>query len=189
MGDGRSRLPPRGTVFLTLGRFSDARQVKCNRLILAISLALVNQHGYIGNDSGTEPPYEDAEFEDAEDPSHPSPFSSQGEGTLWSPHLELPAHFPNLSSGYTSVPEFTNYAIDFAESLDYVLLSGVSSTEPYGLSSLTCAPVLKSRDMKQYVAMPNQSMPSDHISLVCDAVWSRFDGQEVHDTRFPSSAC
>jgi hypothetical protein len=143
------------------------------------------QHGYIGNDSYTEPLYEDAEFEDAEDSLRPSPFSERhDEATIWSPHLELPAHFPDLFSGYSNVPEFTNYAIDFAESLDYILLSEASPTEPYGFSSLAYAPVLKARDMKRYVAMPNETMPSDHISLVCDVVWKRLDGPEAHDTRF-----
>jgi hypothetical protein len=103
------------------------------------------------------------------------------EANDWSPHLELPARFPDLVSGYSNVPEFTNYAVDFSQCLDYVLLSAPSPTEPYGLSSLTSAPVLTSRDMARYVAMPNEGMPSDHVSLVCDAVWTRFS--DLDDAR------
>jgi mRNA deadenylase 3'-5' endonuclease subunit Ccr4 len=94
--------------------------------------------------------------------------------------LELPQNFPNLVSGYfRQLPEFTNFAVDFAETLDYILLSEASPTEAYGLVPWRSAPLLSFHEMQQYVSMPNEVMPSDHVSLVCDAQWIRFDANPV----------
>ena len=89
--------------------------------------------------------------------------------------LKLPESFPSLSSGYVPVPDFTNYSIDFAETLDYILLSESSPVHEYGLVAVRTAPIPRREEMKaSYGAMPNEFMPSDHISLVVDASWTQY---------------
>lgn len=92
------------------------------------------------------------------------------------PIITLPDSFPALISGCSTLPEFTNYAVDFVETLDYVIASEPSSTELFGFSSLRNAPFPSICDMKKIIAMPNEFMPSDHVSVVCDLEWV------VHDS-------
>jgi mRNA deadenylase 3'-5' endonuclease subunit Ccr4 len=133
-------------------------------------------HGFVGNEVNAkhDPVYVDESFRDAkqeeeeeagvdtehEDPSHGGP-----------PKIELPPCFPNLISGYVEIPEFTNYAVDFTETLDYILASEPASEEGVGFEASAAAPVPTSLEMKDYVAMPNEFMPSDHVSIVCDLKW------------------
>jgi len=146
------------------------------------------EHGYIGNDVPCVPIYEDEEFVDALetldnlDGDHDR---DEGDGAVVPPEIELPPGFPNLFSGYSEIPEYTNYAVDFAETLDYILASQPSSSadkndcndvvcveEKYGFAPLRSAPIMPSYELRaKYLAMPNAFMPSDHISLVCDLEW------------------
>jgi mRNA deadenylase 3'-5' endonuclease subunit Ccr4 len=71
------------------------------------------------------------------------------------------------------MPEFTNYAIDFAETLDYVLASSPSYGEEFGFDVVSSAPVPTKLEMKEYGAMPNENMPSDHASIACDLTWKK----------------
>jgi mRNA deadenylase 3'-5' endonuclease subunit Ccr4 len=72
------------------------------------------------------------------------------------------------------MPEFTNFAVDFEETLDYILASKSSEAEPCGLAPKDSAPTPTAEMLKTYVAMPNEFMPSDHVSLVCDFKWQRY---------------
>jgi hypothetical protein len=131
------------------------------------------EHGYIGNevDAG-DPLYVDEAFEDAlesfddeeSDSDHTSTHSPP-------PQIVLPRTFPNLVSGYPETPEFTNYAVDFTETLDYIFVSEPSAEEPYGFAPSRAAPVPTATFMEDFVAMPNEHMASDHVSLVCDLEW------------------
>ena len=140
------------------------------------------EHGYIGNEVDCdEPLYEDEAFEDAlqELPNQKSDQKEMDdeeaqESSRHPPDIALPPRFPNLISGYKKFPEFTNFAVDFSETLDYILASEASETEPFGLTPMREAPMMSSSEMKKYVAMPNEFMPSDHISLVCDLEWVRY---------------
>ncbi len=147
-------------------------------------------HGYIGNfDDGdiTEPGYMDEEFVDAhsedlslEDSSTTKEGSmdegSDGVGrTITPPPIELPASFPVLASGCLSIPKFTNYAVDFVETLDYCFASLPSQSETFGFQPIGEAPMLTEEMVKDYVAMPNASMPSDHLAVVCDFEWAKYE--------------
>jgi hypothetical protein len=135
-------------------------------------------HGFVGNEinSKHDPIYVDESFQDAKeeeveaevDTEHKDP--SKG----GPPKIELPPCFPNLISGYVEIPEFTNYAVDFTETLDYILASEPASEEGVGFEASAAAPVPTSLEMKDYVAMPNEFMPSDHVSIVCDLKWKQF---------------
>jgi mRNA deadenylase 3'-5' endonuclease subunit Ccr4 len=129
------------------------------------------EHGFIGNDVGEEPVYVDESFRDA----HQEIVSDTRclPGTVL-PRIRLPACFPDLISGYTETPEFTNYAVDFAETLDYILASRPSCVEEVGFEVVSSAPVLTKSEMEVYVAMPNENMPSDHVSIACDLKWKRY---------------
>jgi mRNA deadenylase 3'-5' endonuclease subunit Ccr4 len=87
------------------------------------------------------------------------------------PSIVLPDTFPQLLSGCETMPEFTNFAVDFVDTLDYILASELSKGETYGfsLTKSACMPTLD--DVKKFVAMPNEFMPSDHVSLVADFAW------------------
>eukprot|EP00985_Skeletonema_marinoi_P011781 scaffold5591_cov148-Skeletonema_marinoi.AAC.10 len=87
------------------------------------------------------------------------------------PAVVLPSCFPTLVSGCLNLPSFTNYATDFVETLDYVFASEPSVQEPYGFRPKGEAPMPSEEEVKQYVAMPNKAMPSDHVALVCDFEW------------------
>ena len=87
-------------------------------------------------------------------------------------YLVLPDAFPQLVSGCEEMPKFTNFAVDFVDTLDYILASGSSKDEKYGFVPKQSARMPTEEDVKQFVAMPNQFMPSDHVSVVADFEWS-----------------
>lgn len=87
-------------------------------------------HGYIGNLPApgelVDPCYIDEEFVDAhseEDSMENTSISSTGDASsnttanddIHPPAIELPSSFPILASGCLTVPQFTNYAVDFVE--------------------------------------------------------------------------
>ena len=131
------------------------------------------EHGYIGNteDSGI-PAYEDESFEDAVESL--SQVDNDHDLQVMPPDLVIPDSFPSLAMGYTEIPQFTNYAIDFAETLDYIFVSQPSDQEPIGLSLDRAAPMPDTTLMNEYGAMPNENMPSDHFSIVSDFTWTKF---------------
>jgi len=90
------------------------------------------------------------------------------------PSIHLPHSFPKLISGCIPMPKFTNYALGFIETLDYVLASKPSRTESYGFCQLSSAPMPSEDMVGHYVAMPNEFMPSDHVSIVCDLEWKSY---------------
>ena len=130
------------------------------------------EHGFIGNDAGDEPVYIGESFYDAKEKIDETPETQHL--SIVPPRISLPDAFPNLFSGYTELPEFTNYAVDFAETLDYVLASKTSCTEPFGFEVISSAPVPPKSEMEKFVAMPNENMPSDHVSIACDLRWKRY---------------
>ena len=132
-------------------------------------------HGYVGNeataDTEEDPLYVEETFEEAHedeeslaDDSFTEPFHP--------PPIVLPPSFPNLVSGCPDMPEFTNFAVDFVETLDYVLASEISEHERYGFRPKKAAPMPNADEISRYVAMPNEFMPSDHVSVVCDLEWT-----------------
>ena len=64
---------------------------------------------------------------------------------------------------------------DFVETLDYCFASLPSQREPFGFQPIGEAPMLTEEMVKDYVAMPNTSMPSDHLAVVCDFEWAKYD--------------
>lgn len=130
------------------------------------------EHGYVGNDAetGTEPTYEEEAFVDAMEYEE-SDVDDESDDAIVPPPLVLPRIFPNLFSGYREMPEFTNLAVDFEETLDYILASEPSDMDPFGFVPKRSAIMPTASEVKQYVAMPNEFMPSDHVSLVCDLEW------------------
>ena len=145
-------------------------------------------HGYIGNyDPSIEPGYIEEEFVDAHsdeeslDEDLPSSHGSakaesfaESEGSVQPTAIELPSSFPILASGCLEVPQFTNFATDFIETLDYVFASVPSEREPYGFKPKGEAPMLSEEMVEKYVAMPNEVMPSDHVAVVCDFEWVKY---------------
>ena len=89
------------------------------------------------------------------------------------PAVFLPEGFPTLVPGCLNLPSFTNYASDFVETLDYIFASEPSVQEPFGFRPKGEAPMPSEAMVKEYVAMPNKAMPSDHVSLVCDFSYER----------------
>ena len=142
------------------------------------------EHGYVGNDVGvTELKCEEESFNNATDGSAQSALSPTATtvtdtttNTLASPPtIVLPDCFPSLQSGCLEVPKFTNYAVDFIDTLDYVLVSEPSATEPFGFVPKRSSPMPAEEDITKYIAMPNECMPSDHVSVVCDIECTKFD--------------
>lgn len=83
--------------------------------------------------------------------------------------LEYPASFPQLISAYEkNAPEFTHFIECFAATLDYILASS-------NFEVVRSASTLSFDDMAEHVAMPNEFMASDHISLVADLSFSDRD--------------
>lgn len=78
--------------------------------------------------------------------------------------LEFPPSFPRLMSAYPTPPDFTHFVETFAGTLDYILM-----TENFEV--VKSGPTPTREDMQKFVAMPNECMPSDHVSLVCDVKW------------------
>ena len=144
-------------------------------------------HGYIGNtvedmNSG-DPLFVEEEFVDAhsdEASLDNSYFSHESElandtntaSSISPPTIVLPTCFPNLVSGCATVPAFTNYAVDFVETLDYIFASTPSGREKFGFKPLGEAPMPTEEMVKSFVAMPNEVMPSDHVAVVCDFEWA-----------------
>jgi len=95
-------------------------------------------------------------------------------GTVQPPSIVLPRSFPNITSGCPEMPRFTNYAVDFAETLDYIFVSECSDQEPFGFKPSKAAPMPKAEEISP---MPNEFMPSDHISLVCDLEYMTMEGK------------
>mmetsp|Transcript_11160 Transcript_11160/g.20892 ORF Transcript_11160/g.20892 Transcript_11160/m.20892 type:complete len:865 (-) Transcript_11160:2888-5482(-) len=126
------------------------------------------EHQYIGNSAGSSDfKYEYEEFQNAvEDIKTPLPSA---------PALALPESFPQLVSGCEEMPAFTNYAVDFVDTLDYVLASKVSEHDIYGFVPIRSAMMPTFEEIKRFVAMPNEFMPSDHVSIVADFQWIKFD--------------
>jgi len=75
--------------------------------------------------------------------------------------VEYPPSFPQLISAYDKAPDFTHFIECFAATLDYILASS-------NFEVVRSASTLSFDDMKEHVAMPNEFMASDHISLVAD---------------------
>jgi 2',5'-phosphodiesterase len=119
------------------------------------------EHQYIGNSAGsTDFKYEEEQFKNAlQEIKTPKPSA---------PALFLPDTFPQLISGCKEMPEFTNYAIDFVDTLDYILASEASESERFGFVPVRSARMPTSEEVEQFVAMPNEFMPSDHVSVVVD---------------------
>jgi 2',5'-phosphodiesterase len=134
-------------------------------------------HGYVGHDvnASSDPTFMDEAFEDAhQEPHDIIETSSKTMGLSAPPCIQLPQSISKLISGYRQIPEFTNYATDFCETLDYILASEPNDKQLIGFEALDeAAPCPTSREMKDYIAMPNEFMPSDHVSLVCDLQWKR----------------
>ncbi len=123
------------------------------------------EHGYIGNEVGvTELKYEEEAFDDAQE-------QQTKESKPLPPMISLPTSFPKLTSGVFPCPSFTNFAVDFIDCLDYVLASEASDSEPFGFKQKRSAPMPAHEDIIEYIAMPNEVMPSDHVSVVCDLQW------------------
>ena len=131
-------------------------------------------HGYVGNeaaDTDEDPVYVEETFEEAHEDEESLADDSFAE-PFHPPPIVLPPSFPNLVSGCPDMPEFTNFAVDFVETLDYVLASEASEHERYGFRPKKAAPMPNADEISRYVAMPNEFMPSDHVSVVCDLEWS-----------------
>jgi 2',5'-phosphodiesterase len=135
-------------------------------------------HGFVGNQVNAkhDPIYVDESFQDANEEQAEVDTEHDDPSNGGPPKIELPPCFPNLISGYVEIPEFTNYAVDFTETLDYILASEPDASEQVvGFEAWAAAPVPTSLVMKkEYVAMPNEFMPSDHVSIVCDLTWKQF---------------
>ena len=136
-------------------------------------------HGYVCNAPGD---YIEEEFVDAHSDEASAMTSnenaeddSSSASTICPPAIELPSSFPILASGCLEVPQFTNFAVDFIETLDYVFASVPSEREPFGFSPRGEAPMLTEDMAKKYTAMPNKFMPSDHVAVVCDFEWVKND--------------
>lgn len=141
-------------------------------------------HGYIGNTGNDmmdgDPLFLEEEFVDAQssddtasclDKSCSSSSFDGSNDIACPPIISLPTCFPNLISGCKAVPAFTNYAVDFVETLDYVFASSAPSSlesEVIGFESFGEAPMPTKEMVVKYVAMPNEVMPSDHVAIVCD---------------------
>ena len=78
--------------------------------------------------------------------------------------LEFPPSFPGLMSACETSPEFTHFIEAFVCTLDYILVTDNFVVERSGATPTR-------EDVEKFVAMPNECMPSDHVSLVCDLKW------------------
>ena len=97
--------------------------------------------------------------------------SETGIRRLFPPDLSLPDSFPKLIQGCHPIPEFTNFVRGFVETLDYILASTPDTYSAYGFEQSASAPMPPKKDIDPYVGMPNEVMPSDHVSVVCDLKW------------------
>jgi len=97
------------------------------------------------------------------------------------PTTSLPDSFPTLCSGYGELPLFSHYITQFQETLDYIFASQPSERDYYGFATKTWAPMPSRSDVAQYGGMPNEFMPSDHVSLVCDLAFRNHSGPSKND--------
>ena len=103
------------------------------------------------------------------------------------PTMSLPDNFPKLISCCNLLPDYTNYAKDFIETLDHVFASSATNVattnsedgdnkgeeniemlEEYGFILKQSAPMPTRDDVTlKHAAMPNKFMHCDHDSLFC----------------------
>jgi hypothetical protein len=159
----------------------------CSFVLYAGLSQYMLDHGYIGNTpedlTNGDPLFMEEEFVDAHsdvasldysyfsDESDPI-FETNTTSSVCPPTIVLPSCFPNLASGCITIPAFTNYAVDFVETLDYVFASTPSRRETFGFKPLGEAPMPTEEMVKSFIAMPNEVMPSDHVALICDFEWA-----------------
>jgi hypothetical protein len=105
------------------------------------------EHEYVGNSVGSSDfKYEEEDFKNAvEDVSALAKPSA--------PKIELPNSFPILVSGCEEMPKFTNFAVDFVDTLDYIIGSQASKSQVFGFSPKRSARMPTTEEVKQFVAM------------------------------------
>ena len=91
------------------------------------------------------------------------------------PPIELPAHFPSFLTGYPTEPVFTHYLDQFVGSLDHIFISQCSEQNLFGLAPFQSAPMPSVEDVTEQVAMPSEKLPSDHVSLVADLEFTKYN--------------
>ncbi|XP_072296071.1 2',5'-phosphodiesterase 12 [Eucyclogobius newberryi] len=79
--------------------------------------------------------------------------------------MDLASPFPSLLSA-CGTPPYTNYVGGFQGCLDYVYI------QPDHMEVAQVIPLPSHEEVTTYGALPSVSHPSDHISLVCDLLWS-----------------
>ena len=62
-------------------------------------------------------------------------------------------------------PKYTNFTPGFAGCLDYIFC------DKNNLDVVQVVPMLSEFELSEYVAIPSQVHPSDHIALVADLKW------------------
>ena len=77
------------------------------------------------------------------------------------PSVQLPDSFPKLYSAMEPAPLFTHYVHGFSGVLDHILHSKE-------LKSKSFATMPAEADVTIETAMPSTTLPSDHVSVVCD---------------------
>jgi 2',5'-phosphodiesterase len=82
------------------------------------------------------------------------------------PSFQLPDSFPALHSAIDPLPEFTHLTHEFRGALDHIMFS--TSKDNGRLKPLSSAPMPSIKVATANTGMPSRSIPSDHISLVCD---------------------
>eukprot|EP00532_Pseudo-nitzschia_australis_P007031 CAMPEP_0168172304 /NCGR_PEP_ID=MMETSP0139_2-20121125/5167_1 /TAXON_ID=44445 /ORGANISM="Pseudo-nitzschia australis, Strain 10249 10 AB" /LENGTH=795 /DNA_ID=CAMNT_0008089915 /DNA_START=20 /DNA_END=2407 /DNA_ORIENTATION=+ len=95
--------------------------------------------------------------------------------TVAPPYIKLSDFFPIVQSGCKENPPFTNFSLDFVDTLDYVLASKASASEMFGFEPKRSAAMPSILDVKEFISMPNEFMPSDHVSIVCDFDLCRYN--------------
>mmetsp|Transcript_21824 Transcript_21824/g.43771 ORF Transcript_21824/g.43771 Transcript_21824/m.43771 type:complete len:1027 (-) Transcript_21824:135-3215(-) len=190
--------PLSGAVRLLLHRSVDPRENDCWRYLNEYKWECGDNeymldHGFIGNydpiDQTVDTSCMDERFLDAhedEESLEESYYSNEVDvdastdesSNVVPPAIVLPPCFPDLVSGCEQVPKFTNYAVDFIETLDYIFASKPSDREPYGFLPIGEAPMPSDNLVKEYVAMPNECMPSDHVAIVCDFEWTKHNDRK-----------
>ncbi|KAK7899434.1 hypothetical protein WMY93_020287 [Mugilogobius chulae] len=79
--------------------------------------------------------------------------------------MDLASPFPPLLSA-CGTPPYTNYVGGFKGCLDYIYI------QPDHMEVAQVIPLPSHEEVTTYEALPSVSHPSDHISLVCDLLWS-----------------
>lgn len=79
------------------------------------------------------------------------------------PAICLPKSFPRMHRAISPAPQFTHMINGFKGDLDHIIISS-------GLRVTSSAPMPDLTHISEQTAMPDETMPSDHISLVCDIV-------------------